>query len=55
MPPKPDPYATPRARAADLILILLTLLAILFAVWTAPHAQSSSSGVGHRAISSEKR
>ena len=42
MPPKQDPYATRSARAADLILILLALLAILFAVWTAPHRLSST-------------
>ena len=43
--PKIDPYATPRARAADLILVLLALLAIFVAVWTAPHAQFDSNGI----------
>ena len=37
MPPKSDPYATPRARAADLLIIFVALLAILFAICTAPH------------------
>jgi hypothetical protein len=41
MPPKSDPYATPRARAADLVLILLALLAILLAIWTAPKTKAN--------------
>ncbi len=42
MPPKNDPYATRSARAADLLLIVITLLAILLAIWTAPTHQSDS-------------
>lgn len=50
MPPKNDPYATKSARAADLILILVALLALLFAILTAPHAKSASDGAQSRAI-----
>lgn len=50
IPPKTDPYATKSARAVDLLLILLALLTILFAVWTAPHAKAASAGAHSRAI-----
>lgn len=50
MPPKTDPYATPRARAADLILILLALLGIFVAIWTAPHAKSAATDAQSGAI-----
>lgn len=43
IPPKTDPYATKSARTVDLLLILLALLTILFAVWTAPRHQSETS------------
>lgn len=41
MPPKIDPYATPRARTADLLLVLFALLTILIAVLTAPRSHAA--------------
>lgn len=41
MPPKIDPYATPRARTFDVFLCLLTIIVILIALATAPHARSN--------------
>ena len=46
MPPKLDPYATPRARAVDLALIIFTLLLIALAIWTAPRHRSDTGAVG---------
>ncbi len=45
MPPKNDPYATKSARAADFVLILIAILAILFAVLTSSghHGSDDSS------------
>ena len=42
MPPKLDPYATPRARAVDLALILLAILIIALTIFTAPRHHSSN-------------
>ena len=44
MPPKADPYATPRARAVDLALILLAILIIALTIFTAPRHHSSAPG-----------
>lgn len=43
MPPKIDPYATPRARTFDIFLCLLTIVVILIALATAPHARSNGN------------
>jgi hypothetical protein len=45
VPPKLDPYATPRARAVDLALIIFTLLLIALAIWTAPRHRSDTGAV----------
>ena len=50
MPPKIDPYAAKSDRAADLILILLALLGIFVAIWTAPHAKSAANDSQSTAI-----
>ncbi len=42
MPPKIDPYATPRARTFDVILWFLAIMAIVIAIHTAPQHRSSS-------------
>ncbi len=42
MPPKIDPYATPRARVIDAVLILFALLIIAIAIWTAPRHSAGS-------------
>ena len=44
MPPKLDPYATPRARAVDIALILLAILIIALTIFTAPRHHSSDAG-----------
>jgi len=45
MPPKVDPYATSRARAVDIALILLAILIIALVIFTAPRHHSSNPGV----------
>ena len=42
MPPKIDPYATPRARFFDLALILFAILVIAILILTAPKHQSAT-------------
>ena len=42
MPPKIDPYATPRARVFDLLLILFAILVITIMICTAPKRRSAT-------------
>jgi hypothetical protein len=42
VPPKIDPYATPRAHVFDAVLILFAILVIAIAIFTAPQHQSRS-------------
>jgi hypothetical protein len=48
MTPKIDPYATPRARTFDAFLCLLTIIVILIALATAPHARSNMNATTAR-------
>lgn len=45
MPPKIDPYATPRARVFDLVLILFALLVIAILICTAPRRRSENGAL----------
>ena len=56
-PAKIDPYATPRARIADLVLLVVAVLAILFAILTAPrsHADTKSAGTGAASVATTVR
>ena len=51
MPPKADPYATPRARVIDALLILFAILVIAIAIFTAPQHQSRSAPSTRPAVS----
>ena len=51
MPPKIDPYATPRARVIDVVLILFALLVIAIAIWTAPRHSAGSGARTPHAVS----
>lgn len=44
MPPKADPYATPRTKLVDLFLCLLTIVMILIIIVTAPEHRAKDSG-----------
>jgi hypothetical protein len=56
-PAKIDPYATPRARVADLVLLIVAVLAILFAIYTAPrsHADTKSAGTSGASVATTVR
>jgi hypothetical protein len=45
MPPKIDPYATPRARFFDLALILFAILVIAIVIYTSPRHRSDTGAV----------
>lgn len=45
MPPKIDPYASPRARIFDLILILFALLVIAIVIYTSPRHRSGTAAL----------
>ena len=45
MPPKIDPYATPRARFFDLALILFAILVIAIAIYTSPRHRSDTGAL----------
>jgi hypothetical protein len=50
-PAKIDPYATPRARVADLVLLIVAVLAILFAIYTAPRSHADTKSAATRGAS----
>ncbi len=43
MPPKRDPYATPVQKSVDLLLIVLTILVIAFAFYSARQQNQPAS------------
>jgi hypothetical protein len=51
MPPKTDPYATPRAKAVDVLLCLLAVALLLILLLTSPrfHREHSERENGSRA------
>jgi hypothetical protein len=49
MPPKIDPYATPRARFFDLALILFAMLVVAIVIYTSPRHRSASGSGNHPA------
>jgi hypothetical protein len=51
MPPKIDPYATPRARLFDLALILFAILVIAIMICTAPRHRPNTGRLTHPATS----
>ena len=51
MPPKIDPYATPRARFFDLALILFAILVIAIVICTAPRRPPNTGGMTPSAAS----
>ena len=48
MPPKIDPYATPRARIFDILLILFAISVIAILIFTSPRHRSRSESAPAR-------